>query len=516
MEIVNTILDGNRRRLTNGQRVAVETVVKDNPSPLFAILVAQCASYWTSAMDSHNLFPSKINLKELVSSVLLGNLEKCHGEECTGRLLCYIGLLQYGVSDVEMDDLLSSDEGVLLSVYPYDNPEVRRAPCFLWADVKVYLGPCLLERTVSGGLLTKWRHKGIHDVIMEKYRSYEVDTKLKLLDYFGGRWASGNMMPFASQDKAIEQVKDRFVKPQPNKFGNFYNRRKLDELPHCFIQNNMLDKLKNDVLLNAEQLAERISASGLYGILHDYAFYLKEQDNKAIQFLYDVMRQLAPILSQEGCHLWPQLILRVQSGKLAIDQKACPEIHDIYQSLTSESSPPRTPCPAFLTPSYFNVLDMQEPTEAKPEPHLGGLFHVRGDQNHMISVCPENGEVTVWNIHHQEAVRGLRGLPEPKDIRMIDSFKAVILSGRELRLYNLDEGTEDCRLKGVLNLKMPFFGVLDADHTVALSRNRMYVNIIKNTTGDVEATFKVGEDRFLDSLLVSPPPHYTPPPGSGS
>lgn len=58
-------------------------------------------------------------------------------------------------------------------------------------------------------------------------------------------------------------------------------------------------------------------------------------------------------------------------------------------------------------------------------------------------------------------------------------------------------------LKGVMNQKMPYFAVHDADHIVCLSRNRMYVNLMNLNSGDCITTFKAGEDRFLNSLLVS-------------
>lgn len=58
-------------------------------------------------------------------------------------------------------------------------------------------------------------------------------------------------------------------------------------------------------------------------------------------------------------------------------------------------------------------------------------------------------------------------------------------------------------LKGVMNQKMPYFGQHDAQHLVCLSRNRMYVNLMNLESGDCVTTFKAGEDRFLNSLLVS-------------
>ena len=57
------------------------------------------------------------------------------------------------------------------------------------------------------------------------------------------------------------------------------------------------------------------------------------------------------------------------------------------------------------------------------------------------------------------------------------------------------------------NQKMPFYGLHygndDKHYAVALSRNRMYVNMINLENGNLDTMFKVGEDRFLNSLLVS-------------
>ncbi|XP_047739029.1 uncharacterized protein LOC108681808 [Hyalella azteca] len=86
---------------------------------------------------------------------------------------------------------------------------------------------------------------------------------------------------------------------------------------------------------------------------------------------------------------------------------------------------------------------------------------------------------------------------------MIDDFQCLLLCGRELRIYNLDTGELVIKLREVMNQKMPFFGLNRPDHVVALSRSRMYVNMMNIAKGECVATFKVGEDRFLNSLTVS-------------
>jgi len=97
----------------------------------------------------------------------------------------------------------------------------------------------------------------------------------------------------------------------------------------------------------------------------------------------------------------------------------------------------------------------------------------------------------------------LIGVTQPRDVKMVDDHRALVLCNRELKLYDLDACAFEMKLKGVMNQKMPFYDLHDPQHVVSLSRNRMYVNMTNLTTGDCVATFKVGEDRFLNSLLVS-------------
>jgi len=54
-----------------------------------------------------------------------------------------------------------------------------------------------------------------------------------------------------------------------------------------------------------------------------------------------------------------------------------------------------------------------------------------------------------------------------------------------------------------MNQNMPYFGLHSSSKIVALARSRMHVNLIDIETGTIEAYFKAGEDRFLNSLLVS-------------
>lgn len=121
------------------------------------------------------------------------------------------------------------------------------------------------------------------------------------------------------------------------------------------------------------------------------------------------------------------------------------------------------------------------------------LFHLRSDLNeidqtgledyYVIAASTESDELVVWSVYEQKPVRTLKNIPRPRDVRMVDQFQAVVLCNRELMLYDLNQAKLVTKLKGVMNQKMPYYGLHNEKLVVALSRNRMYVNMINLDTG---------------------------------
>lgn len=131
------------------------------------------------------------------------------------------------------------------------------------------------------------------------------------------------------------------------------------------------------------------------------------------------------------------------------------------------------------------------------------IFTLESNKSHIILISSDRNELCVYNLRSGRNVRTLRNINRPKNVKLIDAYRAVVLCDRELNVYNLDEARLVTKLKGVMNNKMPFYGLHDQHYAVTLSRNRMYVNMINLDNGNLETMFKVGEDRFLNSLLVS-------------
>lgn len=175
---------------------------------------------------------------------------------------------------------------------------------------------------------------------------------------------------------------------------------------------------------------------------------------------------------------------------------------------------------------YLEELISAEETEQKIVGY-DAIMNLGGKGYFVASLSTEREEICVWDASKCTKVRVLKGIPQPTALSPVGDYGAAVLCRREIKVIDLDEGVfrvskisvwtnfrtvcliyrlsahPQVTLKGVMNQKMPYFGLHDSQHLVCLSRNRMYVNLMNLESGDCITTFKAGEDRFLNSLLVS-------------
>ncbi|XP_049279219.1 uncharacterized protein LOC125761788 [Anopheles funestus] len=149
--------------------------------------------------------------------------------------------------------------------------------------------------------------------------------------------------------------------------------------------------------------------------------------------------------------------------------------------------------------------DDKEKQTGDKQPNVGFdlMMNLSIEGYFVISLSTEREEICVWDVAKCRKVRTLTGVPQPSEICPVGDYGVAVLCRREIRIIDLNEGKFKVTLKGVMNQKMPYFGLHDPSHLVCLSRNRMYVNLMNIESGDCVTTFKAGEDRFLNSLLVS-------------
>ncbi|KAK6174034.1 hypothetical protein SNE40_017384 [Patella caerulea] len=314
--ILHKWLETKQRKLLDSQLKIVLEAFHQCPLPLFLKLSFDEACRWKSFTP-----PSVSTLQTTVRNVindLFIRVESLHGQLLVSRALGYLTLSGGGLTETELEDILSCDDDVLNDVYMYWTPPIRRLPPLLLVRIKAELGQYFVDRGADGVRVFYWYHRQFIEAATDRYCS-DINIKEKMCgviaDFFSGIWANGKTKPFKTRSGEASQA-DRYVTSQPVKLGESYNLRKLNNLPHHRQQANQLDLLKLECLCNFNFILHKIKASGLRPVLDDFSS-AKEQfvDDEDIKSICDALQLSQRSLQYNSNELPSQLLGRLKPTK---------------------------------------------------------------------------------------------------------------------------------------------------------------------------------------------------------
>uniref|UniRef100_A0A915AEJ3 WD_REPEATS_REGION domain-containing protein n=2 Tax=Parascaris univalens TaxID=6257 RepID=A0A915AEJ3_PARUN len=236
--------------------------------PLFVKLIYATVARWKSYSRPQEtlLFHS---IQEGIHA-LFDRTENQHGKLLVSHALSYITAARSGLSDSEVEDLISLDDKVLDDIYQYHLPPVRRIPPLLWSRIRADLPGYLSERAADGVIVLNWYHEQFRTTATGRYfknLNHLLSTHSALADYFLGLWG-GVPKPFQYTEMQKQRfgvienegLADRKVPKQPNIFHSKdgkqirYNTRKLNELPFHLLRAKRIDELMTLCLFDYEFL----------------------------------------------------------------------------------------------------------------------------------------------------------------------------------------------------------------------------------------------------------------------
>jgi hypothetical protein len=299
--VLTHLLHLQGRKLTDDQRKHVleafekRTDADAAGTPLWLTIVAFEVSLWPSFGEQHKDKPSSIRpaVRDLIIS-LFERLEKAHGKELVDAALAYITLAKNGVSETELQHLLSLEDSVLASVYQWWVPPVRIAPPLLVTRLLTDLAPFLTRRgDGSGSELVSWYHRQFWEAAEARLFPTENGEAIKqqrhkeLADYFEGTWA-GKCKPYSPElQKSVqrpeffpgEAAAERNVPHQPLVLeGDLFdpkskytlNTRRIHELVHHLIASKQVDRAVRE-LTSAAYIAAKFALKDGAVLMRQYA-----------------------------------------------------------------------------------------------------------------------------------------------------------------------------------------------------------------------------------------------------
>ncbi|XP_053968962.1 NACHT and WD repeat domain-containing protein 2 [Anastrepha ludens] len=330
MNVIKMWMKTACRDLNNYQWRLVANAISKCSLPIFVKLVFAEICRWRSYTK-----PQETHLANTVMDsimMLFERIEKQHGRILVFHALAYITAAKSGLSESELEDLISLDDKVLDDVYQYHMPPVRRIPPLLWTRIRNDLPNYLSEREADGVNVMNWYHRQFRDTAKERYfknMNMAIYFHSMIADYYLGIWGGGVPKPFRYTEiqrhrfglTEKEGSADRKVPIQPLVFtskdgsSKRYNLRKFGELPFHFVRSRRFKDLFEHVLFNYDWLHAKLSSCPLQAVLADFEDASANTDNKEskreLMLVADALRLGGAILAVYPNMLAPQLIGRL-------------------------------------------------------------------------------------------------------------------------------------------------------------------------------------------------------------
>jgi hypothetical protein len=197
---------------------------------LYVRLACREIETWRSSDDVNGSLPATVFA--LIDKIFV-DLENTFGLTLVQRALGFLTFSVGGVSDREMEDLLSLDDEVLSFVFEFSDPGVKRCPSHVWIRLRAALTGLVVERT--GGCWS-WYHRQLKEAAERRYSPFKENLHQVMGRYFG------------NVDSPIGTRAERSIAVQPLWYGEIpiwfdgcrINTRRCSEAIHHFVECGMI------------------------------------------------------------------------------------------------------------------------------------------------------------------------------------------------------------------------------------------------------------------------------------
>lgn len=283
-------LNNQKRILKPNQLNSIKECFK-NTNRLHVKLIFDICVKWRSTYIPDTNIKLKYKNSQETIKVLFNDYEALYGEVLFKHFVFYLTIFRYGLSESELEDILSIDDKVLNETFNKYEPPIRRFPRSILIRIVYDLKEYLTQKEVDDTLVYSWFHRAFNEAAHEHchnllIKSNERDELLRnIIDYFTEKWREqakqykwlDNETKYAIRYTKSQELKVKFEK------SIVYNKRKLNELLNMIL-------LLNDYEFKIDCLIEYI--------YFNYEFMHCKAELNDLQFIFNIHTQLQDLYNQ--------------------------------------------------------------------------------------------------------------------------------------------------------------------------------------------------------------------------
>ncbi|KAL5018424.1 hypothetical protein ScPMuIL_004146 [Solemya velum] len=308
------ILTKNKRVLPLEQEKSILAALKLNGSPLLLKLLMEIIRTWNTSHMPYGL-ELPVTLKEAVNTKF-ELLEKMFGLELIATIVRYISLSLCGLTEVELLDILSCNNDILLTSFPVDLPCILRFPYTLWVQIRDEFGTLLTKRFLHNKVAYTWSHRYFIPIIQHRYLSHSEDivkTHQEIGQIFLETWIDNK--PLICKNRNIHKIDDgnRFVGMQPLLYSETtYNMRRIQELWFQLLKSGDIENFKEYAFCNFEFILAMAHALSIHEVLRNLEYVFLHLHDQEIFLIYNCLKESISVLSEDPLQLASELIGRLR------------------------------------------------------------------------------------------------------------------------------------------------------------------------------------------------------------
>jgi hypothetical protein len=410
-------LQQSNRTLTSAQKEVVLRAFKQCPLPLLLRLAFNEAINWKSYTEVvESSLPPNVNT---MIHRLFEHVEMLHGKQLVSHALGFITAAKTGMSDAELEDMLSCDDKVLADVYKYWVPPVHRLPPIIFSRIRHSLGEFLVERAVGNGSTALcWYHRQFYEAAADRYLgNIELRTQLHSVaaDFYAGKWAG-----VKKRWLDTEEAYDRMVAHQPLVFGDetniLFNLRKLSELPWHLAKAGRFEELKTQILTDLNWLQTKLQATSLSAVMADFEYivpivsttWFNSEDVCELRLILEALRLSGNAVAMNCDHLASQLVGRLMLLPADKNKSFISKLFNQAVQLDGPIILPILPC--FPSPGGPLQTSLEGHTNFVSCLAIAKRFTQSGEQEELVVMSGSwDQSVRVWNIDRGQTIELLTG-----------------------------------------------------------------------------------------------------------
>ena len=422
--LIKQILDSHSRTVDSAQQTIIDQVVAKYKQPIIIKLLAQKMCQLRSGETIDRLADTeKYNLitrleKDNILEVDLTALENTFGEATLNQILAYIIVSRIGVTEMEMEELIRTNQDVLaaLSSSSCILNENQTIPSYVLLHIKLTLLPYLTYQYAYGRMTLSWKHQGMLQSAAARYSVLYpgIDPQLITEDDTENTLEIHDHLAKLYLQKQEEQIKlDSDDKMAPAQLWCL-----LEMLPahmKVLIPIEGIDKIKKQVLFNLDWLVDMAKTSSIHALLRVLADVLDMIRHLRREDVLTEKTEMSDVGLLHSClHEAIRGLTRFPANHLAVELLARLHPHDLqYPFLKDLHSDvlkwvgggshdkkgaliPLYPC----LPPAGRTLELNMPGAS----HIIGICGTSGE---LLAVFNEKTDVDVWNISLREKVQHL-------------------------------------------------------------------------------------------------------------